>query len=30
MSDRISVVSGDFFKDELPKADVITMGEYLA
>jgi hypothetical protein len=29
MSDRIRVVSGDFFKDELPKADVITMGNIL-
>ncbi len=24
MSDRIKVVSGDFFRDELPKADVVT------
>jgi hypothetical protein len=29
MADRISVVSGDFFKDELPKADVVTMGNIL-
>ena len=29
MSDRIKVVSGDFFQDELPKADVITMGNIL-
>ena len=29
MSDRIQVVSGDFFEDELPKADVITMGNIL-
>ena len=29
MSDRITVVSGDFFKDDLPKADVITMGNIL-
>ncbi len=29
MSDRIKVVSGDFFKDDLPKADVITMGNIL-
>jgi hypothetical protein len=28
-SDRISTVSGDFFKDPLPKADVITMGMIL-
>jgi len=27
--DRIDVVSGDFFADELPKADVITMGNIL-
>jgi hypothetical protein len=26
LSDRIQVVSGDFFKDSLPKADIITMG----
>jgi len=26
MSDRISVASGDFFADPLPKADVVTMG----
>jgi hypothetical protein len=26
---RIDVVSGDFFKDELPKADIITMGMIL-
>ena len=29
MADRITVVSGDFFQDELPKADVITMGNIL-
>ena len=26
LSDRVSVASGDFFADEFPKADVITMG----
>jgi hypothetical protein len=29
MNDRIKVVSGDFFKDALPKADVVTMGNIL-
>ena len=29
MGDRIKVVSGDFFKDALPKADVVTMGNIL-
>jgi hypothetical protein len=29
LSDRISTASGDFFKDPLPKADVITMGMIL-
>jgi hypothetical protein len=29
MSDRIKTASGDFFKDPLPKADVITMGMIL-
>jgi len=29
LSDRITVVSGDFFHDPLPKADVITMGMIL-
>ncbi len=29
LSDRITAVSGDFFKDGLPKADVITMGMIL-
>ena len=29
MADRIQVISGDFFEDELPKADVITMGNIL-
>lgn len=29
MSDRITVVSGDFLKDPLPRADVITMGMIL-
>lgn len=28
-SSRVKVVSGDFFKDPLPKADVITMGNIL-
>ena len=28
-ADRITVISGDFFTDELPKADVITMGNIL-
>jgi hypothetical protein len=26
LSDRVTAVSGDFFRDPLPKADVITMG----
>ena len=26
LSDRVTAVSGDFFADPLPKADVITMG----
>jgi O-methyltransferase len=26
LSDRVKTASGDFFKDSLPKADVITMG----
>ena len=26
LTDRVEVVSGDFFEDDLPKADVITMG----
>jgi hypothetical protein len=26
LSDRIGTASGDFFKDPLPKADIITMG----
>lgn len=29
MEKRIKVTTGDFFKDELPKADVITMGNIL-
>jgi hypothetical protein len=29
MTDRIKVVSGDFFVDDLPNADVITMGNIL-
>jgi hypothetical protein len=29
MEERIKVIAGDFFKDELPKADVITMGNIL-
>lgn len=29
LSDRIEVRSGDFFTDELPRADVITMGNIL-
>ena len=29
MADRIKVVEGDFFKDEFPQADVITMGNIL-
>ncbi len=29
MTSRIKVVVGDFFKDDLPKADVITMGNIL-
>jgi len=29
LSERIEVSSGDFFKDELPTADVITMGNIL-
>lgn len=29
MADRISVVSGDFFEDALPQADVVTMGNIL-
>ncbi|MEJ2585483.1 MAG: methyltransferase, partial [Robiginitalea sp.] len=29
LEDRIEVVSGDFFKDDFPKADVITMGNIL-
>jgi hypothetical protein len=29
MVDRITVVSGDFFQDQLPKADVIIMGNIL-
>jgi hypothetical protein len=29
LSDRITVASGDFFRDPLPKADVITMGMIL-
>ncbi len=29
LSDRISTATGDFFKDPLPKADIITMGMIL-
>jgi predicted O-methyltransferase YrrM len=29
LADRISIAGGDFFKDRLPKADVITMGMVL-
>ena len=29
MSERIKVVSGDFFNDDLPKAEVVTMGNIL-
>ena len=29
LSDRVTAVSGDFFVDEFPKADVITMGNIL-
>ena len=29
LSDRVSTASGDFFKDPLPKADLITMGMIL-
>lgn len=29
LSGRIEVVSGDFFKDHLPKADIVTMGNIL-
>jgi len=29
LSDRIHIVSGDFFKDPLPTADIITMGNIL-
>ncbi|GJM27884.1 MAG: methyltransferase/methylase [Cyclobacteriaceae bacterium] len=29
VSDRVSVQSGDFFKDEFPKVDIITMGNIL-
>jgi len=29
MTNRIKVVSGDFFVDDLPKADVVTMGNIL-
>jgi hypothetical protein len=29
MADRISLVSGEFFADELPKTDVVTMGNIL-
>ena len=29
MTDRVKVVAGDFFVDDLPKADVVTMGNVL-
>ncbi len=28
-ADRVEIVAGDFFRDELPRADVITMGNIL-
>ena len=30
MEERITAIGGDFFADELPKADVVTMGNILA
>jgi hypothetical protein len=29
LADRVKAVSGDFFKDPLPKADIVTMGNIL-
>jgi len=29
LSDRVSIASGDFFEDDFPKADIITMGNIL-
>ena len=29
LTQRVKIISGDFFKDEFPKADVITMGNIL-
>jgi hypothetical protein len=29
LSDRITIVDGDFFQDDFPKADVVTMGNIL-
>ena len=29
LEDKVKILSGDFFKDEFPKADVITMGNIL-
>ena len=29
LSDRVTVVNGNFFKDDFPKADIITMGNIL-
>ncbi|HEA29987.1 MAG TPA: methyltransferase [Leeuwenhoekiella sp.] len=29
MADHVKVLNGDFFKDELPKADIVTMGNVL-
>jgi len=29
LSNRVSIVSGDFFEDDFPKADIITMGNIL-
>lgn len=29
LNDRIEIISGDFFKDDFPKADIITMGNIL-
>jgi hypothetical protein len=29
MTDKVSTTSGDFFSDDFPKADVITMGNIL-
>ena len=29
LEDKVKILSGDFFKDEFPKADVITMGKIL-